>query len=262
MTTYDEQHDTQLAPPVADYDAECDTEFGPQFSRQAWSNEDPSTYRSYRPHRSWSGAWKYAALTLGITLVVVVIIGLTAAVVGYHHDPQASGWPQGYTNPPTATSTVPPPVTVTVPPSTVTVTPSPTYSPRYPTYSPPAPTYSSSPVPTYSYCGGLISQANTDYPVISSQARGFWLPQVSSKQPGLYAEGRTWTCDAIYGEHMRLRTSYNAKLMWTTDWPATFKRAGWWVTVAGTTYDTKAGAQSWCDLHGLDSDHCFPVLVE
>ncbi len=259
MTTYDDEtrlNDTEYA----DYDAECDTEFGPQYSRQAYSEEP---YPTWRPSRDWGQSWKYAALTMTAALLIVVGIVIVVAVLTWQHHstPSAShttsSWPENYTNPPTPTYM--PPQTVTVPPSTVTVSPSPTYTPPSSAYTPPPTPYPSYPS---SACSTLHEQARIDAPVIAAQAVGYWLPQISSKQPGLPAEGRIWDCAAIWAEHASMRTSYNAKLLYSGDWPSTFKRADFWVTIAGTTYATQSDAQGWCYLHNMDADHCFPVFIK
>ena len=227
-----------------------------QREGQAYGEEP---YPTWRPSRDWGQSWKYAALTMTAALLIVVGIVIVDAVLTWQHHSTpsashtASSWPENYTNPPTPTYMPP---TVTVPPSTVTVSPSPTYTPPSSAYTPPPTSYPSS------SCSTLHEQARIDAPVIAAQAVGYWLPQISSKQPGLHAEGRIWDCAAIWTEHASMRTSYNAKLMYSGDWPATFKRADFWVTIAGTTYATQSDAQGWCYLHNMDADHCFPVSIK
>src|SRR5437763_309475 len=82
-----------------------------------------------------------------------------------------------------------------------------------------------------------------DHSVVSSEATDLWVPQLSSKQPGLVADGLSWDCNSILAEHLRLRALYGAKLLWSGDWPHTFGHDDYWVTVAGYTYDTAEGAR-------------------
>ena len=118
------------------------------------------------------------------------------------------------------------------------------------------------PIPASTCPQRLRSQANGDYSVVSSEATGLWVPQLSSKQPGLVADGITWDCDSIWAEHVRLRGLYGAKLLWSGDWPHTYGHDDYWVTVAGYTYDTAEGARQWCQDHGRDvPEHCYPTQI-
>ena len=113
-----------------------------------------------------------------------------------------------------------------------------------------------------SACQQLRNQANTDYSVTAEQATGLWVPQLSSKRPGLVADGITWDCDTIWAEHVRLRATYSAELLWSGDWPHTYGHDDYWVTVAGYTYDTAEGARQWCQDHGRDvPEHCYPTQI-
>jgi serine/threonine-protein kinase len=148
----------------------------------------------------------------------------------------------------TTTQAPPPPVTVTAPP-TVTVT-----------APPPAPPVPQDPDPTS--LQQLRAQANIDYPVTATQAKNLWVPQLSSKWPGLFADGTQWDYASIWQEHQRLRLQYGAKLLWSGDWPNTFKNPDIWVTVAAFTFRYANGAREWCQNHGRDSDHCYPTQIQ
>lgn len=114
-----------------------------------------------------------------------------------------------------------------------------------------------------SSCQTLRAQADTDAPKTSSQAVGLWVPQLSSKRPGLVAEGTLWDCISILAEHQRLRnTDYGAALLWSGDWPNTYRNNDYWVTVAKQTFPDSDGVKRWCANHGLDRDHCLPVQIK
>lgn len=107
----------------------------------------------------------------------------------------------------------------------------------------------------------LRAQAAADRADVLGRVVERWVPQVSSKQVGLVAEGQTWNNSAILHEHMALRLRYpDARLLWTGDW-STFTLRDWWVTVIGTTFPTAGSANNWCMAQGFDRDHCFAKLI-
>jgi hypothetical protein len=109
--------------------------------------------------------------------------------------------------------------------------------------------------------GQLWAIANTDRPFVTAQLADRWVPQLSSKRPGLVAEGRTWNNAMTLGEHQQLRLRYpDVRLLWSGDW-STFSDSNFWVTIVGITFSDSAGALAWCTSQGLDRDHCYAKLV-
>ncbi|MBY6349107.1 outer membrane protein assembly factor BamB family protein [Rhodococcoides corynebacterioides] len=107
----------------------------------------------------------------------------------------------------------------------------------------------------------LRAIANADRPVILRDLGERWVPQLSSKKPGLVADGTTWNNSSTLAEHLDLRLKYpNVKLMWSGEW-SVFSFSDFWVTAAGATFSDPAGANRWCDQNGLDADHCFAKLI-
>jgi hypothetical protein len=107
----------------------------------------------------------------------------------------------------------------------------------------------------------LRAIANSDRPFVTKQLADRWVPQLSSKRPGLVADGITWNNAEILREHLDLRLKYpEVRLLWTGEW-STFSVADFWVTIAGTTFPDAEGALAWCRDHGLDRDHCYAKLV-
>jgi hypothetical protein len=83
-----------------DYDASCDTEFGPQVNGQAWSaGAQPPEPTSYQERHAWATVLRTAGI--GISLAVA-LAGLLLALVGPSHSApdDHNSWPTGYTNPP------------------------------------------------------------------------------------------------------------------------------------------------------------------
>lgn len=222
-------------------------EFAGANTQMAWSVEDYPNYEA--PRRHWPFA-VFAAATVALGSVIA------AAVIT--HPSHTSAAPVAVTRTSTPTIVSEPPVTVTAPPTTVTST--------VQAAPPPPPPPLAPPTLCDSYSRNLLrSQANGGAvtftrPTLPSGT--YWIPQLSSKRPGTFDDGKTYDCAAILSEHNTLRAEYNALLMWSGDWPQIFhSHNDYWVTVAGMIYPTKAGAQGWCNDHGLDSDHCFPTLI-
>ena len=102
-----------------------------------------------------------------------------------------------------------------------------------------------------------------DKTTVTSTLKGKWTPQLSSKKPGLVAEGRTWDSRAMLEDFQTTRNSVpTAVLIYSDEWPVFDAGGGWWVTLAGVAYDTPEEANAWCDTHGLDADHCFAKKID
>ncbi|WP_026356955.1 PQQ-binding-like beta-propeller repeat protein [Mycobacterium sp. 141] len=107
----------------------------------------------------------------------------------------------------------------------------------------------------------LRAIANSDRPFVVGQLADRWVPQLSSKRPGLVADGIIWQNAETLREHLDLRLKYpEVRLLWTGDW-STFSAPDFWVTIAGVTFPDAGGALGWCTGHGLDRDHCYAKLV-
>lgn len=108
---------------------------------------------------------------------------------------------------------------------------------------------------------GLRALADADGRVVGRDLQQWWIPQVSSKRPGLVAEGITWTNADILREHLALRQRFSqARLVWSGDWTS-FSEPNWWVTIVGVPMSTPQEANGWCDAQGLDAGHCFAKMI-
>lgn len=107
----------------------------------------------------------------------------------------------------------------------------------------------------------LRRQADSDRSFILASLNNHWVAQLSSKRPGLVADGRTWTNQAILDEFLALRLRFaDARLLYSDEWPV-FDYRGWWVTVATPTFPGPDAANNWCRAQGFDSDHCFAKFL-
>lgn len=154
------------------------------------------------------------------------------------------------------------PTTVTPPPPSVTVSATTVYK----TVPPPAPPSTPSYTPTATRDAESTSFqqlrqiADEDHAVISAEGSDLWVPQLSSKRPGVVDAGVRWNNAMTLREHLQLRERYGAKLLWSGDW-STFDAPNFWVTIAPFTFADSAGALYWCSSQGFDADHCYAKLI-
>jgi serine/threonine-protein kinase len=103
--------------------------------------------------------------------------------------------------------------------------------------------------------------ARGDRTFVSSQLADRWVPQLSSKRPGVVDNGVVWDDSMTLQEHMQLRQHYpSARLLWSGDW-STFSAPDFWVTVVGITFSDSTGALQWCRSQGFDRDHCVAKVI-
>jgi serine/threonine kinase PknH len=156
-------------------------------------------------------------------------------------------------------SSASPAPTLTQTPSVAVPTDTPTLSAAPPS-PPPSATAPPTPDPELSSFQQLRQIADGDRALVATQAADLWVPQLSSKRPGVFDEGHVWNNVQTLQEHLRLRQQYGAKLLWSGEW-STFDAGNFWVTIAPFTFPTASGALIWCTSHGFDSDHCYAKLV-
>jgi hypothetical protein len=89
----------------------------------------------------------------------------------------------------------------------------------------------------------------------------YWVPQLSSKRPGLVVNGTVFDYQAIWSDFAGLATRYpGAMLLWSGDY-SSFKLADFWVTIAPQSFGTGELANAWCDSAGLDRDNCYAKRI-
>lgn len=107
----------------------------------------------------------------------------------------------------------------------------------------------------------LQAQAESDRSDILSSSNNQWVAQLSSKQPGLVADGKTWTNRDIFDEFASFYQRFSGtRLLWSDEWPV-FSASGWWVTITSQTFPSPEAAVSWCAQKGFDRDHCLGKLI-
>ena len=226
-------------------------EFAAADTRQAWSRAEPPPepqpyYEPHRyeptyhepPHHDWMRVLK---LVSGITAGAVVIAAVIALVTALTKQVTPTN-PSDY-----ATATVTASALPTTATQTVTALPAPTQ------------TVPALPVPMDPE-EQLRQIATGDRPFVSDRLADRWVPQLSSKRPGVVDQGIVWDNAATLREHLQLRERYHARLLWSGEW-STFSVPNFWVTVAGITFPTSAGALEWCTSQGFDRNHCFAKIV-
>jgi serine/threonine protein kinase len=103
--------------------------------------------------------------------------------------------------------------------------------------------------------------ANSDRSSVYTQLADRWVPQLSSKRPGVVDNGVVWDNAMTLQEYLQLRQRYpNVRLLWSGDW-STFSGSDFWVTVAGITFPDAAGALQWCRGQGFGRDHCTAKII-
>jgi hypothetical protein len=102
----------------------------------------------------------------------------------------------------------------------------------------------------------LQQQASQDRSQVESLV-GYWLPQVSSKKPGLVAHGVTYDYRMIWSDFVSTRSQYpGALLLWSGNFSG-FRSKDFWVTVVPNAYSSGQTANSWCDSMGIGKDDCY-----
>jgi serine/threonine protein kinase len=186
---------------------------------------------TWTPPPAKSGISTTAVLlgALGLTVIVALAIVLTVVLTKDNNNTQAA--------------------TPTTAPATYSSTTSPADFAPAPTLDPEAAALQQ-----------LQQLAAADHSFVTGQLAENWLPQLSSKRPGVFDDGIVYDNASTLQEHQRLRAQYNARLLWSGDW-TNFDGSDYWVTIAPITFPDSASALSWCKAQGLDSDHCYAEFV-
>jgi hypothetical protein len=88
-----------------------------------------------------------------------------------------------------------------------------------------------------------------------------WVPQLSSKRPGLVVDGVTYDYPHIWADFQQLRQQYpSALLLWSGDYTS-FKSPDFYITVVAQPYPDGRSANGWCDAAGLGPDDCYAKLL-
>jgi serine/threonine-protein kinase len=105
-----------------------------------------------------------------------------------------------------------------------------------------------------------IADGDRGQVLAATQGADLWVPQLSSKRPGVFDEGHVWNNVQTLQEHLRLRQKYGALLLWSGDW-SVFDASNFWVTIAPLTFTRSSDVLMWCTSNKLDPDHCYAKLI-
>lgn len=136
---------------------------------------------------------------------------------------------------------------------------SPALTPTYPAGAA-EPATTSTPTPPADPLQQLQQLAAQDEPFVLAQLADQWVPQLSTKRPGIVDDGVVYDNALILQEHLRLRQQYDAKLLWSSDW-SNYDKGNFWVTIVPVPSSTPTNALRWCFFHNLDDDHCFAERI-
>ncbi|MGK2349713.1 hypothetical protein [Actinomyces sp. W5033] len=113
------------------------------------------------------------------------------------------------------------------------------------------------------WMGVLREQANADLATVSGPLDGTWVPQLSSKKPGLVLDSTTWDAHAVWEHYMSLKEAYpSAILLCSDDWSVFDTGGHWWVVVVAEPFATAEEANAWCTAQGLPRDDCFAKYLK
>ncbi|MDP7724202.1 serine/threonine-protein kinase [Mycobacterium sp. TY814] len=227
--------------------AAADTVYAAQYQPPPQHFPSPPTVPPYQP-RDDSRRYLVPTLVAVAAALVVVAVVLVVVVAGKQNpDPDrpavaypTSGRPTYEPSPETSAA-----------PTYQTTTPSTTRPAAIPTTSAAAVRDAEQQLRQY---------VNLDRSIVATEAADKWVPQLSSKRPGIRDNGVVWDNEMALQEHLQFRKLYNAKLLWSGDW-STFSEPNFWVTIAGITFADARGALMWCSSKGFDRDHCIAKIV-
>jgi hypothetical protein len=102
----------------------------------------------------------------------------------------------------------------------------------------------------------LPDQAAADRETVARLV-GRWVPQISSKAPGMVIGGVTYDEARIWAEFRVTRARYaDAALVRSGDYRS-FTQRGHWVTVVARPSAAADAVNEWCDRQGFAPDDCF-----
>ncbi|MGI9003337.1 MAG: hypothetical protein ACR2GH_17045 [Pseudonocardia sp.] len=86
---------------------------------------------------------------------------------------------------------------------------------------------------------------------------GYWVPQVSSKDLGTVAGGRSFGYPEILTDFQSWKAAFPDAVLLRSDDFSSFSSAGYWVTMIPRTFSTAQEANGWCDEQQIPADDCF-----
>lgn len=88
-----------------------------------------------------------------------------------------------------------------------------------------------------------------------------WVPQLSSKRPGLVADGITYDYPQIWANFVQLRAKRpDVLLIWSGNY-VSYKSTDFYVTVDPQLYSDGHSANRWCDDNGFAPNDCYATFL-
>lgn len=110
---------------------------------------------------------------------------------------------------------------------------------------------------------GLTWEAAKDKSTAMNDLNGKWVPQISSKKPGLEADGKTYDNRSTLEDFFNSKSTYGDALLLNSDEWSVFDAGGhWWVTVINDGSSDAIFANSWCDSRDIPTDSCFAKYLD
>jgi hypothetical protein len=146
---------------------------------------------------------------------------------------------------PRSTSEAQPPATTSSEPTTTFTTTVTTTTETTTTTTPRPPTESD-----------LQEQALADHDTVETLV-GQWVPQISSKKPGLVVNGVQFGYPEIMADYQSLKSRFPQAVLLNSNDYTNFSGKDFWVTVQATTFGSADEANAWCDQQGFATDDCY-----
>jgi serine/threonine-protein kinase len=95
----------------------------------------------------------------------------------------------------------------------------------------------------------------------AEQLVGHWLPQLSSKRPGLVADGITYDYPQIWANFVHLRAEHpDVLLIWSGNY-VSYQLTDFYVTIDPMPYGDGQSANQWCDDNGFPPNDCYATFL-
>lgn len=95
----------------------------------------------------------------------------------------------------------------------------------------------------------------------AEQLVGHWVPQLSSKRPGLVADGITYDYPQIWANFVQRRAQNpGVLLIWSGNY-ASYKLSDFYVVILPQPYPDGASANQWCDANGFAPGDCYAKFL-
>ena len=183
------------------------------------------------PSTSLGNGAKIAIVVAGLAVALIAVIAIITALAGNDHPAT------------TATATTTPTTDNNIYDTTTALT-----------------TTTPAPLDEDSALNQLRQLAAADRGYVSTTLIDRWVPQLSSKRPGVVDDGIVYNNVSTLQEHQHLRQQFGAQLLWAGDW-STFDEPDWWISIAPVGFENPQGALSWCLQNSFDADHCYAKLI-